>query len=772
MNSAEEQIYRFADVEVNTSQNCLKRDGSELHLRQKAFFVLVHLLEQNQRVVSKDELMKIVWKDTAVTDDALVQCITEIRRSIGDDSHAPRFIKTVPKTGYRFIGQLENHENGFHQNGAELSFKNKKTHPSFPLFRSISNKKLFSGILILLITVSLLIFSGQSAWQNRQTVADISLPQIDGKKSLAVMYFENQTGSAELDWMREGLADMLITNLSRSSSINVLSRQQFHRLLEGISFLQNGKVSFEQTINLARKCQAQNFITGSFAKAGEKIRIDAQLHDTNSGSLLAAESLVIENPEQILTEIDLLSMKLAKHFSEDEPAARINLADVMTDNLEAYRYYSLAVEKAQALHNKEAIELLEKSIALDPQFAMAHARIGYAYAVTWGITDKGKPHLEKAFRLSNRLSEKDRLNIKAWYEIANLDYPSAIQTYREIIAEFPLEAEGYWRLGRLYAGEEQMSEAVEVLKQGLTVDPDGKDIYNTLGGIYSELGKHTEAIAARQRYVALAPAEANAYDSLGLAYQWAGDYQTAIVNYNRALELNPNFEIALVHLANTRFQLGQYDEAVNLYTRYIEIAPSIYEQGRGWDAIAQIHLKKRDFASAGKAAGELLKLKPRSDWSPYLIASESGNLKKAAEIEELVFLKFNFSDRGARIKQRFDFYKRGYVALQKGLADEAIVYFREAVRHKPPIWNFDAYEDCLANAFLKTGKLDEAIVEYRRILRLNPNYPLARFQLAQALEKKGLVAEARLAYQDFLNGWKDADADIPEVIYAANYLKP
>ena len=77
--------------------------------------------------------------------------------------------------------------------------------------------------------------------------------------------------------------------------------------------------------------------------------------------------------------------------------------------------------------------------------SMAHARIGYTYAVSWGIADKAKPHLEKAFKLAERLSEKDRLNINAWYAIANLDYPNAIQIYREIIAKYPLETESYWR---------------------------------------------------------------------------------------------------------------------------------------------------------------------------------------------------------------------------------------------------------------------------------------------------------------------------------------
>ena len=764
MSSSDKQIYRFADVEINISQNCLKRGDEEQHLRRQAFSVLVHLLKQRQRLVTKEELMEIIWKDTAVTDDALVQCIKEIRRVIGDDSHHPRFIKTIPKFGYRFIGTLE-----------ELDINLPKTKSEYPpkfSFRElVAGRKVLVVLLLSIIAISLFVFLGQTTRQTGQNSDDVILPTIAGKKSLAVMYFENQSGNVELEWLREGLADMLITNLSRSNKINVLSRQQFHLLIERNGFRQDEEIPFEQIIAVVQTSQAENFITGSFAKAGEKIRIDVQLHDSNNGALLASESLIVEKPEQILTEIDLLSMKLAKYFSVDVAENQTPFADVMTDNLEAYRYYSLAVEKAQALHNREAIELLEKAIALDPQFAMAHARIGYTYAVSWGIADKAKLHLEKAFKLAERLSEKDRLNINAWYAIANLDYPNAIQTYREIIAKYPLETESYWRLGRLLEGEERLEEAVAVLKQGLMIDSEAKNIYNLLGGIYSESGKHDEAIVAHQRYVALAPAEANAYDSLGLSYQWSGNYAKAIENYNRALELDAGFEVALVHLANTRFQIGQYGEAINLYRRYIEVAPSEMERARGWDAIAQVYLKKGDLASAEKAVNEVLKNKTYPVWSAFVVASEKGDTARAGKLEELIFAKSTNSNRGARNKQRFELYSRGYIALKKGQTDEAIANFQATIQHKPPIWNIEPFEDCLANAYLKLDNIDEAIAEYKRILQLNPNYPLAHFYLAQALERKGMNEEARQSYQIFLQIWQNADADIPEIMFAKKLLE-
>lgn len=779
MNSPEKQIYRFEDIEVNLALNSLKRGEQEQHLRQKAFQVLIYLLEHRERLVSKNELIEIIWKDTAVTDDALVQCIKEIRRTIGDSSQQPRFIKTIPKSGYRFIGSVENRSDSF--DNAEIeNEKNdlpvvqvaqeklpaeKKNSPAFSIPARFNGRNILASISILIAVFSLTSFVSR----NEQDSVEIVMPQSADKKSLAVMYFENRSDSAELEWLSEGIADMLITNLSRSPKLNILSRQQFHALLDRNGLSEGGELSLDQSIRIAQKSGATNFITGSFSKAGEKIRLDVQLYDAQNGAFVAAESLIVDKPEQILTEIDLLSLKMAKHLGQTAPENQ-HLAEVMTDDLEAYRYYSLGVEQAQGFHNKEAIELFEKAIALDPKFAMAHARIGYAYTVTWDLKEKGKPYLEKAYRLSERLSEKDRLSIAAWYAIANFDFPDAIEKFRDLIFKYPLEIEAYQHLARLLRGEGQNEEAVNILKSGLAIDAEAKNLYNGLGNTLSYLGRHDEAVAAHQRYIALAPNEPNAYDSLGTTYQWSGDYESAINNYNHALALNSNFDIAIVHLANAYFQIGRYAEAISLYRRYIENAPSNVERARGYESIAIVYLKKQQYDLAEKAAQEVLRLRKESVWVPYVVALERNDSVAAKQLETRIFVETEISNRGGKSSLRPEFYRRGYIALRNGNSEEAITNFREAIRQSPTTWHIDSYEDCLADAYLKLDRFDEAAAEYERILRLNPNYPLARFHLAQSYERRKMNDKAREHYERFLEIWRNADSDIPEVIIARNFL--
>jgi tetratricopeptide (TPR) repeat protein len=586
------------------------------------------------------------------------------------------------------------------------------------------------------------------------------------------MYFENQSARPDLDWLREGLADMLITDLARSNKLTVLSRQQLHLLLERGGYKPSDKIQLDDALDIARRSHAEALVLGSFAAVDGQVRIDVQMHETDSGQLLAAERLIVDRPAQILTQIDLLSLKLAAHLgvSPLDAGKKTSLAEVMTDNLEAYRYYSLGVEKAQGFENRQAVRLLEQAIELDPKFAMAYARIGYAYAVTDFLPEKGRPYLEKAFQLSERLTEKDKLYIMAWYAIARGDYPNAVQTFRQIVAQYPFEAEAYWRLSRLLRGEERTEEALQVLKQGLAIDPEAKELYNGLGVTLLGLGRYEEAIAAHHRYVELAPREPNAHDSLGMSYQQSGRYHEAIAEYNAALTLNPEFEPAIIHLGDVLFQQGRYQEAISQYQRYIQVTRSDLARALGYSNIAQVYLRKGDLARAEQAAREEMKYEKGAVWNSLVLAMERGERSRVEKLKEKLFERLPYPQRGARNDLRSYDYFRGTLALKSERADEAIASFKEALRHLPPTSGIDLYEDCLANAYLELGRLDDAIAEYQRILRLNPNYPLAEYHLGLAYERKGEREQARAAYERFLRIWKDADPDVPEVIAAKRRL--
>lgn len=809
MKAPSKHLYRFNGIELDPAQGCLRRNGEELYPRQKSLRALQYLLEQRHRLVSKDELIGHVWEGMAVTDDALVQLVKELRRYLGDDHRRPGFIKTVPKAGYRFIAPVEEvlyepqaiieierrssieieyeEEYGGVEEGREPRRGAEKIIEGVvPTALEITRSPAHSvprsrGLLFRasLIVVGACVFVGTGLLASNlkgrredSSPMDVSIPQIPGKRPLAVMFFENQSGNTNMDWLREGLADMLITDLSRSSNLSVLSRQQLHLQMERVGYDSTARLRLDEATEVARRSRADVFVLGSFSQLDEKIRVEAQVYDAQRGQPLVVEQFVAERPDQILGLMHLLSLKLAVRLgaTPSEQERRDSLADVMTNNLEAYRYYSLGLEKAQGLQNSEAIALFQKAIALDPEFAMAHARIGYTYVISMGLSEKGKPHLERAFKLSERLSEKDRLHIKAWYAIANADYNGAINVFRDLIAANPMEAEAFDRLSRLLMGEDRIEEALEVGLRGLVIDPESKDLLNHTSEYYSLLGRHEEAIATCQRFVTLAPNEPNAYDSMGLRYQWAGRYAEAVAAYQHALEIDRTFEIARMHLGNAYFQQGRYRDALAQYRLFIENATQESERARGYGCIAHVYWKRGDFEQMARAADMQIRIVRTSADYALIAAVQREDFAQAEKFVQQMAGNGLKNNRGLRLTGRFYYYLSGYEALKRGSKTEALEDFRETLRHYPMVWSIDSFEDCLARGYFELGEFDEAIREYERIIRLNPNYPLAHYYLAEAYNRQGKRDQAQAEYRRFLESWQQADDDVPEVVAARKQL--
>jgi tetratricopeptide (TPR) repeat protein len=270
--------------------------------------------------------------------------------------------------------------------------------------------------------------------------------------------------------------------------------------------------------------------------------------------------------------------------------------------------------------------------------------------------------------------------------------------------------------------------------------------------------------------VKLNPREPNLHDSLGLIYQRTGQYAEAVESYQRALSLKPDFELAVIHLGNTYFQLGRYREAIGQYRRYVEIVPLPADRARGVESLGWVYWKKHDLPQAAK---EL------SSWADKhynlrldrLVAFEQGKLPATAELRAYVSGDEGVANRTSRLSDRPSQYFLGRLELKTGRAEEAVRVFRQALRELPTYWTLDDMEDCLGEAYLELGRLDEAMGEYRRVLKMNPNRALARYHLGVALDRKGENAAARGEFQCFLEIWKNADEDVPERIDAARRVR-
>ncbi len=593
------------DVEVDALTGRVIRGGAEQHLRQKAFEVLLFLIAHRDRVVAKEEILDRIWEGVAVTDDTLVQCIGDIRRVLGDDPHAPRFIRTLLKRGYQFIAPVK--------------------------------------------------------------AIAASTPSVDMPDATQAKVVRRRSA--------------LITATFVMAVISVAG------------------------------------VTYSALRAREQTPVRAV------------------------------------------PAAPA--IDSMTSNTEALHLYSMGLERANAYHTDEGLTLFAKAIALDPEFAMAHARIGFVHAVVNGERATARPHLAKALQLSHRLSEKERMIVEAWQMIAASDYVAAIDRYRLIIDRYPTDLESHLRLGHLLIGEEQIAEAIDVLEHARVIDPSNPSIHNALGA-YSYLGRHDDSIAARQLYLELRPHEPNAWDSLGTSYHWAGRYEEALDAYARALELQPDFDLARYHRACTYVQLGRFRDAVEDVQQCINHARGEAQKARAWSTLSDVHRLAGDDARAREARA---RIPADSSWRPVFVNIDEGRTR-GKDWKTSLDHYLTSGGRGSRAERRWEFCFRGYAALRSGEPELAIDLFRRALRFRPPTWYVDSFETVLADALLELGRYDDAAREYERILKINDRYARALYGLGRASEAAGKRAEARDAYRRFITLWKDADSDARDLVDA------
>ena len=739
-------------MELDVAKGHLRRGGQEIHLKPKAFQILVYLVTQRDRLVSKEELLEQFWKDTVVGDDVLANSIAEIRRALSDRSRDSQYLKTVPKRGYRFVADVQEVSSE-----AVIATERITTIQVREEYSDERTPRWLAAVAIAALAIAVASMAALAAWHYwPRPLASAQEPGI----RTAIIPFENRSLRPDLDWLRAGLADMLATSLSASPRIALIAPQQLER---GLPHRSTAPILYEDALRGARQSGARAMIMGAFASLGDTIRLDAQIYDVPSGRLLGGETVTVQKPEVLLVQLDSLSAKLAARLGAPI-IAQTRLAEVMTNNLAAYRLYSLGLARRRDMRLPEAIDMYQKALELDPGFAMAYAQIGFTYSWAWTKPDEGKPYLEKAYRLSDRLTPLDRLFIRAWYAAACKDYKGAEQAYREILSAFPLEVEASYELGTLLVGLGRFDDARQILQHGLAIQADMPQLHNMLSTAYLESGQTEKALESAERYVSLS-GEPNAYDTLGADYQRIGRYGEARDTYLEAIRRKPDFVISIVHLGNLYFQLGRYRDALAQFGEYIRLAPSDAERARGHTSAAWVYRRKGDLDNAEREASVAVRLDQQEMNSILLIRADRGGLALTDDIRHRILGLANQAGRG-----RIAYFVAGYVALRDHRAEEALQYFHTMAGEPSIYWSIDPLETGLADALLDLGRLDEAIADYRRVLKFNPNYPMARYRLGLALERKGMRGEARAEFERFLTIWKDADADIPELIDARRRL--
>jgi tetratricopeptide (TPR) repeat protein len=403
------------------------------------------------------------------------------------------------------------------------------------------------------------------------------------RRAIAVMFFENKTGDQNMEWLQKGLTEMLVRSLSQSSSLSVLSTERLFEILKRLGEDYSGEdINFDMAAVVAKEANVQAILTGNLTKIGDTLRIDVKVHDPSLGKVISVETVEGPGLDALFNMVDDLSKKIKNslELSLDKEASK-GIAEISTNSLIAWRYYTAGIELLNKVEPHRAIEQLNKAIEIDSTFVAAYFNLCMLY-MNIGEREKFKQSFQKLEKLRSIALPKEQFQIDYMEGNYNHDIRKAIHASKQWLEQYPDDLEANFNLGTIYFNLQNFDEAIRYNKAILAIDPKYKLAYNQLGYSYSRKGDLKSALAALNEYQKLAPGEPNPYDSMGDIYLFHGNFKLAEKSSKQALAINKDFIPSLLKLGDIYLSTGEYEKALDMTKQFLEKANDPLARAEGY----------------------------------------------------------------------------------------------------------------------------------------------------------------------------------------------
>ena len=589
---------------------------------------------------------------------------------------------------------------------------------------------------------------------------------------LMIADFTNTTGDAVFDHsLRQGLS----SQLEQSPFLNLLPDQRIAQTLSLMTKSKDTRLTREVAREVCLRTGSTASIEGAISSQGNEYLLALQAVNCRNGDILARQQVTADGKQQVLKVLGQASAKLRHDLGES--LVSINKYDTAAENvttasLEALQAYSLGSRAMMTMGDYEAaIPLFQRAISLDPNFAMAYARLGTSYE-NLDQTAQAADSLRKAYALRQRVSDRERFYIDShYYQLVTGDLVAARATYELWSQTYPSDEIPAINLGRTYAELGDYDKSLAAYQKALSLDPGTALLYGNLVYSYLSVDRLDEAKATAQE----AKARHLESDWIHFYLYWVDfvQHDTAAMQREISGEMGkPGSEdLALYMEADTAAYAGQLSRAADLTQRAAESAKHSDQKdtAAGYEAIQAVHEAVFGEASAAKQEAESAlelshskEVEAMSGLALGLAGDSAESARLAADLAkrypEDTLVQFNDLPT-----------MRAALALQHGAADKAIAALAPAAPYELGrgdfIWLYPVY--LRGEAYLAAHQAIAAAAEFQTILShpgvvLNePIGALAYLGLGRAYALAGDTAKAKTAYQDFLALWKDADPQLP-----------
>ena len=773
-------VYLFDRYALDEDDHCLVRDGQRVPLEPRALAVLLLMVRSDGKLLRKEAIFQAVWKNLVVEESSLSRAVALLRKQLGDDPRHPTFIETVPTLGYRFIATVRTVSAGAAREVAAPDGAGEQREAEVPATGDAERRDgpgrsrppwprylpPLVGILLLVVVAFIV---------RIEVRRHASAP---GKRSLVLAEFVNSTGEPVFDGaLRQGL----ITQLEQSSLLSLVSERRIQSLLRLMGQPAGTLLTPALGRELCQRAGAAALLEGSISSLGGAYVLGLRATQCRTGDVLDAEQMQAPGKEDVLRTLDRIAARLRERLGESltsVAALDTPLEEATTSSLEALQ----AMGQANSVQNLEgsaaAIPFLQRAIALDPQFAMAHALLGRLYGDI-GQESRSAESAAEAYKFRNRASERERFFITATYETqvtGNLERAEAIcDTWGRVYPHDPGSL-GF-PAGLILRVFGRYDAAVEKAKILVEAEPDFAMAYHLLATNEIALGRLAEARgvldAAAARHLDLPQ---YVLDRHRLAFLAQDERARARLTESAAAQPATE-EFVYAQEAATLAYFGQIGRSRDIAQRAVALA---------------LQLDRRDAAArleAASAVRESLVGNP-AEATQHADAARALSTGRDA-VYGAAFALALLGDSAGATRLADDLWARypadtaaqfhylpaihALVALNGGDPGKALDALKLNIPYElgsPPSF-YSGFYGVMYPTFVR-GKVylaahrgTEAAVEFRKIiahpalLAGDPLGVVARVELSRALVMSKDRDGAKAAYREFLELWKAADADVP-----------
>ncbi len=788
--------FLWGSFRLDGSQHLLFRDGELVPLSRKAVDILAVLVENHGQLVEKDSLMRRVWPDSFVEESNLAVHISQLRKVLGDEA-GPCRIETIPRRGYRFVGDVsvspaqraaspsapaqppiqapvQAQDQPAEPSGGEPSTANRRQASASDRRKSATSARRWAFIIgaaaAMLVGVAFLAIRLEQRRKSESgsPVSAASLPMTTD--SIVLADIANHTGDPVFDTT---LRQAMSIELEQSPYLRLVPESRIQETLRLMGRPADQPLTSDVSRELCQRNSSEAVLDGSIDKLGDQYVLGVRAVNCRSGDPIVELQSTAAGKNDVLKALGDITGQLRSKLGESLSTVQrfdTPIEDATTPSLEALQAYSLGrATMIQKGESSSCIPFFQRAIRLDPDFAIAYAALGNAYN-NLGEDGLAAKNTRRAYELRQRTSERERLYIEShYYEFVTGDLTKATTTYETWTAIYPNDVTPHTNLAVIDSDLGRFARSLPEAEAALRLGPDEGQNYGNLVNQYMSTNRladaHSTLRLAQDRHV-----DSSDIHLYLLEIAFLEHNQPVIDEQMSWAAGEPGIEdLFLDRYAGVLAFQGQLAKAREYTSRATDASRRAGEKETAAGYLIEAAQREAlfgNFADAHRLADSALALSHDRDtrFGAAAALALAGSSAQANSLADQ--LDHDFPD-DTFVQFIYLPVIRAAVALDQNNPQQAVEALEAATPYDTGMAGGLLQVYVRGLAFLAEGDGRSAQAQFEKVqawpgvVLTSPIEPLSRLQLARAYQLEGQHDKAKAALQDFLNAWKSADAKIP-----------